>query len=843
MATKQIGKLKLHWSKRGVAYKWGDGDIHRLSFERKRTGGQEQSYDQAYGQSYATGDGQGYPQDYSQNYAAGYGPDDTASGGYYDQDDHEPRRYDVLYQNDWVMYALLILLPPLGIWILWKRERHTPLIRGILSAASAIWFVLLLVWIFSALFFGGKSDETKGGQVNPPPVTVQTAAPTATPALAGTQDFVTSPPAATPRPGTPSGSNANLGNDTASPSGGTTPSGTTYVYASNATGLYHLTDSCTAVSAGDTLQAIDLSLALQRKLGKCPVCYPDSAQNQKTYFIKTGNKYYHKAATCGNVKNLEPATQSEVERLGKTACPKCIGSVWATEKGNFYHKTANCSGMSGAKLVTVAAAQKAGKTKCPKCLGGTATKGTQYYSTKGGTYYHTNKTCGGMKGATLVTAAVVKARKQTACPVCVGAKTATGNSYYATKTGKFYHTKSDCSGMKNATKVSLTTAKKNGKAACPVCVKTAAKTANPASGSAVYYATSSGKYYHKTATCSGMKGAKKVTKAAAEKNGKKPCPDCLSNIATAVYATSGGTYYHKTQSCSGMKNAQKLSLATAKARGKTACPTCYKTAAAKAIYYYATKSGKHYHKTSTCSGMKNATRVTLQTALANGKTACPTCLKAATDKFFYATKSGKYYHVKSNCSGMTNASKITLAAAQRAGKSACPVCAKAVKPTPTPQSKKVYCFASTGSKYYHKDRVCSGLKNLKKVLLSAAKSRGKAACPVCVTKKVKSGNLTTSYADKQTVCYAASSSAYYHQDKNCVSGLKKTTVAAAKKNGRSACPSCAGNLNTYVYVTRSGTKYHRKSTCSGTVNAYKISLTSALKLNYVRCTKCNAPRK
>ena len=50
-------------------------------------------------------------------------------------------------------------------------------------------------------------------------------------------------------------------------------------------------------------------------------------------------------------------------------------------------------------------------------------------------------------------------------------------------------------------------------------------------------------------------------------------------------------------------------------------------------------------------------------------------------------------------------------------------------------------------------------------------------------------------------------------------------------------------MNTYVYVTRSGTKYHRKSTCSGTVNAYKISLNTAIKLNYVRCTKCNAPKK
>ena len=45
---------------------------------------------------------------------------------------------------------------------------------------------------------------------------------------------------------------------------------------------------------------------------------------------------------------------------------------------------------------------------------------------------------------------VTKAQAQKAglkpCPVCIG-------SYFATKGGKYYHVKSNCSGMKNAQRV------------------------------------------------------------------------------------------------------------------------------------------------------------------------------------------------------------------------------------------------------------------------------------------------------------------------------------------------------------------------------------------------------
>ena len=48
-------------------------------------------------------------------------------------------------ENDWVTYVLLVLLPPLGIYLLWRRRRFELPIRWGVSAASAIWFVILLI--------------------------------------------------------------------------------------------------------------------------------------------------------------------------------------------------------------------------------------------------------------------------------------------------------------------------------------------------------------------------------------------------------------------------------------------------------------------------------------------------------------------------------------------------------------------------------------------------------------------------------------------------------------------------------------------------------------------------
>ena len=118
------------------------------------------------------------------------------------------------------------------------------------------------------------------------------------------------------------------------------------------------------------------------------------------------------------MKGATRTTATAAERQGQSACPDCVGSYWHTSGGTYYHLDADCGGMSGATRTTAAAAKKLGQTACPKCIGGgsspTATPKptepatvdpdtTNVWVTIEGSYYHTVKTCGGMKNAAQTT--------------------------------------------------------------------------------------------------------------------------------------------------------------------------------------------------------------------------------------------------------------------------------------------------------------------------------------------------------------------------------------------------------------------------------------------------------
>ena len=139
MATKQFGKLKLHLSKRGFAFKWGDGEIRRFAFGHSNGGAPQDAYDAAYaqgGEGYADAGRGGYysPEDTGARYGSDGAYDSNgypASGDYYDAEEQDYSGvYGFLYRTEWLMWALLIILPPLGIWILWKRERFDIVIRA-----------------------------------------------------------------------------------------------------------------------------------------------------------------------------------------------------------------------------------------------------------------------------------------------------------------------------------------------------------------------------------------------------------------------------------------------------------------------------------------------------------------------------------------------------------------------------------------------------------------------------------------------------------------------------------------------------------------------------------------
>ena len=81
-------------------------------------GGYGDGYDDGYG---APGDYMDDPEGYDPD---GYGPEGYEDGGY-SAGGWLPgplaAAVDDVMDNDWVTWALLLVLPPLGIWLLWRR--------------------------------------------------------------------------------------------------------------------------------------------------------------------------------------------------------------------------------------------------------------------------------------------------------------------------------------------------------------------------------------------------------------------------------------------------------------------------------------------------------------------------------------------------------------------------------------------------------------------------------------------------------------------------------------------------------------------------------------------------
>lgn len=881
----KIGKMLINVSGKGIATKdTTTGEIRRMRFpwaspkpvQPEPEANEREAYDDE--EQYA--DDQDNYQDYDdqeQDY------DDNR--GYSDEDYDEGDEKGGLLNAAWFMWAMLILLPPFGIWLLWRRNRYEFTTRTALSLVFIVWFVLLLVLLFTRV--GGRDNTVRPDTSTLPSVSATataTATPTASPSPTPNAGSASVQPSVTP--------NAN---GTAAPSttdSGTTGAATQFVYSVQGGKYFHSNPDCDNMTGASR---VTLSVALSRNQTACPKCYQQPTNTPAatstplpagSYYATPTGSHYHTDPTCNGMKNAQVVTQAEAIGRGQTACPTCVGSVYMTANGTWYHSQSNCQGMTGAKLVTIDDAVKAGKTPCPECIGTTGGDGTGaaatsaptgsdssnvFYCTDRGTWYHSDEHCQGMTGAYKISAAAAEQKGKTPCPRCLGGNSGVDN-YYATTNGKWYHTDRNCQGMTGATRVSLATALRRGQTACPVCaggtadtkpdiVPVTTPTANPNGGATTvtdgeYYSTTDGTYFHKNATCSGMKNATKVTAAQIAERGQKPCPKCVGTSGT-YYSTPTGTYYHANATCSGMKNADIVTLAMIRSRGQKPCPKCIGGSNTGdnnggntgddtgTGYYYATAGGEHYHSKATCSGMKGATKITQAAAEAAGKTPCPTCVGSV------YSAGGKYYHKDKHCDGMQNAKLVTILAAEKAGQTACPKCIGGTAPS-TPDNtgddddSDLAYYATENGDHYHRNSTCSGMKGATKISEAAAKKAGKTPCPKCI------GTV-----------YAVDGGDYYHKTATC-SGMKNArlmTVDQAELSGHAPCPTCmggtpidSGNDNTggntgakvdpdttEVWVTIEGSKYHSEQHCSGMKNAAKTTLSWALSHNYARCTTCNAP--
>ena len=540
--------------------------------------------------------------------------------------------------------------------------------------------------------------------------------------------------------------------------------------------------------------------------------------------------------------------------------------VWLSATGMYYHSNKDCSLIDASEAVsqvTMEIATSRGKYACPECYNLEI-----FYGRSGGTWYHKDPNCRGMKNAIVYSKEAAEGTGKTPCPTCNGGteddtsnKTAdsavfitpnttdrSGITVWANPDGKHYHVTSSCSNMKDAQNVPLSVALYAGKTACPKCC---------AASGTVVYCHEDGKYYHKSSTCSGtgMKNGTAVTLAEALVLGKTACTSCLPQTQTEggsnqspsgeyyVYANPGGKYYHTRSTCGSMTSAERVTLRSMLEEGRQPCPDC---ASGASMTVYAQQGGRYYHSYATCSGMTNAQQGTLAEALAYGLSRCPKCwgtnsggetggdqtgdgsnltpFNATADNVMvWARADGTYYHTRKNCGTLTDPSYVSLRVAVNAGKQPCPNCAQAA-------TQMVY--STDDGENYHTIADCRGMKNAERRTLAEALMLGQTACRTCIDLKVddqegdpgetgvgtltKVGDLTVGTSGISV--YAAPSEPNFHLNKNCSNAsasLSYVALETALNYGKTPCTRCAAAAGTTVYATPNGRYYHASQTCAG----------------------------
>ena len=900
MARYDIGKLKLNFSRQGFAFKWGDGHVHRLRFpggnaeEEPRTQARAPRDRYDYDSDYAPEDdyddadsrypdeGRRYSSRY--DYDTDYGePEDYPPEDYADELDEAPAGglAGFLAENDWPTLLLLVLLPPVGIYLLWWRRRYQMPLRAGLSVAAAVWFLLLLFWLIPKLLSGGGDPVAQQGTS----ITLTTQAPVAVDAFTDTADAAATPEPAAVEP------NATVG---ATPLPGSTSEADEYVYSPATGSYYHAREDCPEIPAGTVATAMTVNAAANRGQTACPVCFAEDL-----YYATANGTHYHLDPTCSNMVNPELITKQNAEAQGKTACPICVEAakaasedtgenvvitpytgiltgqaddqsgvtVWATVNGAYYHTAEHCSGMNSAVEIGLLTAIKAGKTACPTCC---AAAGTTVWCTRKGTYCHSKSDCSGMSGASQMTYAEALVLGKARCPVCLsggvsaavgggtvaaafGETDASGIVYvYATKGGKYYHTKSDCSGMRNATRVPLATVVKAKRPPCPTCASAALQTV---------YANKGGTYYHSQSSCRNMSNAPATTLAEALASGKQRCPYCWGVAAQHIDARTAfadslvpaapATWQEETQQANASAKAEIAEAAPVAAQAVEKNLTAEAPAEEIVETAAAAEPTEEAVRTADAAKAEEAPAFTLAslpsinlwTASAESieveapvvkasVSGAARTAKAADEKsYVYADPDGKRYHVKNDCSSLTGGKRLLLSEALTAGLTACRDCAAAA-------DKTVY--GSADDAYYHADKAHAGTGAVKGTLAQAM-AKGLKACPACTgSNAAKIGTAYETGASGITV-FATPNGKYYHRTADCshMKGAQEIALETALNYGKAACPICATAGGRTVYAVKGDPHYHLSAAHAGT-GAKSGTTAQALALGLTPCTDCAA---
>ena len=425
-------------------------------------------------------DGSRYDDDYGYDEAYGdeYGdyPDEDGDYGrapYYEAPEYVPEYpdnsigdlLDYVDAHEWINWVLLFLVPPLGIWMLWRRKRYSQNANILLTLLSLLWLLAVIVLVFVRPF-RPRTETT----ITPQPVGAAVL-PTEAPVEEAPAEAVVVPAEEVDE--------ANA------------------VYTVADTPYYHQGEGCAFIPAGAEVNRISRTSAVEQSLLACPYCqasqYSDGLwdlvfintesedrSNMKVY-CSAYNAFFHTDPTCSDLgSDAHEVGLKEALLMSKTACDTCCPDagreVFCTIDGTYYHVEEGCSGMRDASKVTYAEARVTGKKRCPVCIGGEdeteqeaaaeQQSGYYVYATPNGSYYHVNSTCSGMKDAKQVLLSDMLAEKRPACPVCCPDAETT---VFAESGNPYYHSYATCSGMTNATEGMLVNALAAGLTRCPVC--------------------------------------------------------------------------------------------------------------------------------------------------------------------------------------------------------------------------------------------------------------------------------------------------------------------------------------------------------------------------------------
>ena len=324
------------------------------------------------------------------------------------------------------------------------------------------------------------------------------------------------------------------------------------VYFSAENEFYHALPNCGSLPG---LRPVALETARQAGKTACPVCLPgreaeDAADTGMPTEAPDGGAEISQTAFAPTpeptptaaVPTLPPESPMGSGSTSSPAAESAVGldapfteqdlTVYYTPKGQFFHRVFDCSGMENAQESTLAQAFSEYRQPCPVCL---RVDLALYADPEANPYYHVDHDCPGLKGLSAGTTDWASALSVglTACPDCNALLVLMESldplyeeSYYATESGNYYHSDSNCSGMVGASLQLLSLCESRGQKPCPVCVSGA----NPDSesvGLITYYATSAGRYCHLDPACSGMKNALPVSFMTAAERGQMPCPVCV----------------------------------------------------------------------------------------------------------------------------------------------------------------------------------------------------------------------------------------------------------------------------------------------------------------------------